>query len=107
MRGFLNNRFANRWLWLCPFLSIVLAAAVLMLFGFSFWSALLAALPKLKQRDLAQLLPHNWRPAWHAVTADSAPVAAAALRPTQHTAIADARVSFAEPYNLSTWTTTL
>ncbi len=31
MRGLLNKRFANRWLWLCPFLSIVLAAAVLML----------------------------------------------------------------------------
>ena len=44
MRDFLNERFANRWLWLCPFLSIVLAAAVLMLFGFSFWGALLAAL---------------------------------------------------------------
>ena len=44
MRGLLNKRFANRWLWLCPFLSIVLAAAVLMLFGFSFWGALLAAL---------------------------------------------------------------
>lgn len=44
MRGFLENRFENRWLWVCPLLSIVLAAAVLMLFGFSFWGALLAAL---------------------------------------------------------------
>jgi hypothetical protein len=41
---FLNNRFADRWLWLCPLLSIVLAAAVLMLFGFTIWGALLAAL---------------------------------------------------------------
>jgi hypothetical protein len=44
MRRFLNNRYANRWLWLCPLLSIVLAATVLMLFGFGFWGALLAAL---------------------------------------------------------------
>ena len=35
-------------------------------------------LPTLKQRDLAQLLPHNWRPPGHAAVADSAPVAAAA-----------------------------
>jgi transposase len=35
-------------------------------------------LPTLKQRDLAQLLPHNWRPASNAVAPDSAPVAAAA-----------------------------
>jgi len=40
----LKTRFANRWLWLCPFLAIVLAAAVLMLFGFTLWGALLAAL---------------------------------------------------------------
>jgi hypothetical protein len=35
-------------------------------------------LPTLKQRDLAQLLPHNWRPPGHALAADSAPVAAVA-----------------------------
>jgi transposase len=35
-------------------------------------------LPTLKQRDLAQLLPHNWRPPDIAAAADSAPVAAAA-----------------------------
>jgi len=35
-------------------------------------------LPTLKQRDLAQLLPHNWRPPADAAAADSAPVAAAA-----------------------------
>jgi len=35
-------------------------------------------LPTLKQRDLEQLLPHNWRPPGNATTADSAPVAAAA-----------------------------
>lgn len=44
MHGFLKSRFADRWLWLCPLLAIVLAAAVLMLFGLTVWSALLAAL---------------------------------------------------------------
>lgn len=44
MHGFLRTRFADRWLWLCPVLSIVLAAAVLMYFGFTFWGGLLAAL---------------------------------------------------------------
>lgn len=44
MHGFLKTRFADRWLWLCPVLSIVLAAAVLMYFGFTFWGGLLAAL---------------------------------------------------------------
>ena len=44
MRGYLKTRFADRWLWLCPVLGIVLAATVLMLFGLTFWSALLAAL---------------------------------------------------------------
>lgn len=33
----LKTRFADRWLWLCPVLSILLAAAVLMFFGFTFW----------------------------------------------------------------------
>ena len=36
--------FANRWMWLCPILAVALAAAVLWSFGFSWWSALLAAL---------------------------------------------------------------
>lgn len=44
MNSFLRTRFADRWLWLCPALSIVLVAVVLMLFGVTFWSALLAAL---------------------------------------------------------------
>lgn len=35
--------FANRWMWLCPILAVVIAAAVLWSFGFSWWSALLAA----------------------------------------------------------------
>jgi hypothetical protein len=35
-------------------------------------------LPTLKQRDLAQLLPHNWRQPGDPDAADSAPVAAAA-----------------------------
>ena len=34
----------NRWSWLCPWLAIALAAAVFMLFGLTWWSALLAAL---------------------------------------------------------------
>lgn len=33
-----------RWVWLCPLLSLLLAAAVLLTFGVSFWTALLAAL---------------------------------------------------------------
>ncbi|MDO8777232.1 MAG: hypothetical protein Q7K57_52680 [Burkholderiaceae bacterium] len=44
MHGFLKTRFADRWLWLCPILSILLAAAVLMIFGFTFWGGLLAGL---------------------------------------------------------------
>ena len=44
MHDFLKTRFADRWLWLCPVLSILLAAAVLMYFGFTFWGGLLAAL---------------------------------------------------------------
>ena len=44
MHGFLKTRFADRWLWLCPVLSILLAVAVLMYFGFTFWGGLLAAL---------------------------------------------------------------
>ncbi|HEX5683200.1 MAG TPA: hypothetical protein VFY73_04110 [Ideonella sp.] len=44
MRAFLNTRFAHRWLWLCPALSVVLVAVVLMMFGFTPWGALLAAL---------------------------------------------------------------
>ena len=35
-------------------------------------------LPTLKQRDLAQLLPHNWRAPADAAAADSAPLAVAA-----------------------------
>lgn len=35
-------------------------------------------LPTLKQRDLAQLLPHNWRPPGNAVVTDSARVAVVA-----------------------------
>lgn len=33
-----------RWGWLCPWLAILLAAGVLVAFGFTWWSALLAAL---------------------------------------------------------------
>jgi len=34
----------NRWYWLCPWLAVALAAAVFVLFGLTWWSALLAAL---------------------------------------------------------------
>jgi len=34
----------NRWYWLCPWLAVALAVAVLMLFGLTWWSALFAAL---------------------------------------------------------------
>ena len=44
MHGLLTGRFINRWLWLCPALALLLAAAVLVLFGFTLWGALLAAL---------------------------------------------------------------
>lgn len=36
--------FANRWLWLCPALAVIIAAAILWSFGFAWWSSLLAAL---------------------------------------------------------------
>ena len=44
MHRFLKTRFVDRWLWLCPGLSLVLATVVLLLFGFTFWGALLTAL---------------------------------------------------------------
>ena len=44
MHGLLKGRFVDRWLWLCPAVAVLLAAAVLMLFGVSVWRALLAAL---------------------------------------------------------------
>lgn len=44
MHGFLSRHFVDRWLWLCPILAVILAAVVLMLFGFTLWGALLAAL---------------------------------------------------------------
>ena len=34
----------NRWYWLCPWLAVALAVAVLMLVGLTWWSALFAAL---------------------------------------------------------------
>ena len=34
----------KEWLWLCPLVSVLLAASVLLALGFSFWTALLAAL---------------------------------------------------------------
>jgi hypothetical protein len=34
---------ANRWMWLCPILAVMIAAAVLWSLGVAWWSALLAA----------------------------------------------------------------
>lgn len=39
-----KSRFLDRWLWLCPALSILLAALLLVWFGFTWWSALLVAI---------------------------------------------------------------
>ncbi len=36
--------FADRWLWACPALMLLLAAALLWLFGLNWWSAIVAAL---------------------------------------------------------------
>lgn len=44
MRDLLKSDFMQRWLWLCPALGVVLAAVVLLLFGFTLQVALLAAL---------------------------------------------------------------
>lgn len=44
MNRILWPEFANRWLWLCPALAIVVAAGILWAYGFAWWSALLAAL---------------------------------------------------------------
>ena len=38
------REFLARWVWLCPLLGIVIAAAILWLFGLSLWSAILASL---------------------------------------------------------------
>ena len=35
---------ADRWMWLCPLVAVSLAAGVFLVFGWSAWSALLAAL---------------------------------------------------------------
>ncbi len=34
----------NKWAWLCPWLAIALAAAILILWGLTWWTALLSAL---------------------------------------------------------------
>lgn len=34
----------NKWTWLCPWFAIALAAAVLVLWGLTLWTALLVAL---------------------------------------------------------------
>lgn len=39
-----KSPFRDRWLWLCPTLSILLTALLLMWFGLTWWTALLAAL---------------------------------------------------------------
>ena len=59
----------NRWSWLCPWLAIALAAAVFMLFGLTWWSALLAALllvcPALMLWGLFVIRPKSDEPAVH------------------------------------------
>lgn len=35
--------FANRWVWLCPILAILLAAGILWAYGLDWWTAMLAA----------------------------------------------------------------
>lgn len=39
-----DRELLEQWLWLCPLLGALLAAGVLLVFGVSFWTALLAAL---------------------------------------------------------------
>ena len=34
---------AQRWMWLCPLLAVMLAAGIFVVFGWNLWSALLAA----------------------------------------------------------------
>jgi hypothetical protein len=60
MRIGLDKHFADRWLWLCPLLGVVMAAVVLMVFGFTLWGAVLAALmlvcPAILVWGVSQLL---------------------------------------------------
>lgn len=44
MREFFESGLVQRWLWLCPALCIAVAAAVLVVLGVSWHTALLAAL---------------------------------------------------------------
>lgn len=44
MRLLPKSQFLDRWLWLCPALSILLAALLLAWFGLTWWSALLVAI---------------------------------------------------------------
>ena len=39
-----TQSFVDRWVWLCPFVIILVAAGVLVAFGSYFWSGLLVAL---------------------------------------------------------------
>ena len=43
--------------------------------GWAYLKDVFERLPTLKQRDLAQLLPHNWRQPGQAAKTDSAPAA--------------------------------
>lgn len=59
----------NRWSWLCPWLAVALAAGVFVLFGFTWWSALLATLllvcPALLLWGLFITRPGSSEPAIH------------------------------------------
>ena len=59
----------NRWSWLCPWFAVALAATVFMWFGFTWWSALLAALllvcPALVLWGLFITRPKSDEPALH------------------------------------------
>lgn len=64
MKRYLPPGFFERWLWLCPALSLLLAAVLLWSFGFTWWSALLAALllacPAMLLWGAAQVAWDEW-----------------------------------------------
>ncbi len=57
----INREFFARWLWLCPLACALLAVAILVYFGVSLWSALLAALLLLCPVAVAWGAWRTWR----------------------------------------------